>query len=125
VAIVNDALSACPLHKREGFGKKYLALKPGKAGIVLDVYFSTVSKNQGCTLGLYFAAAKFEIMRRSVMLHLFTGLKDIFACPFFAFSATKLILSYEPGQGLVWNYNALATFQFLLNSHRVSSALAK
>jgi len=71
VAVVNDTCFTRSIHKLKGLGKKHLAFKPGETRIILDIDFPAVGKNQRGALSCNFASSKFEIMRRSVVLHLF------------------------------------------------------
>jgi hypothetical protein len=59
------------------------------------------------------------------MLHLFTWLKHIFTCPFFSLVFTNIMVSYNPGQGLIRDYNTMAGFQFLPDSYNITPALTE
>ena len=59
------------------------------------------------------------------MLHLFPRLKYIFPGTFFPLLFTNLMLSYDPGQGLIRDCNTMSGLQFLPDSYYITLALAK
>ncbi len=59
------------------------------------------------------------------MLHLFTRLKYIFSCPFFSLVFTNIMVSYDPGQGLIRDCNTMTRFQFLPDSYNITPALTE
>jgi hypothetical protein len=125
VGVINDTFSTDPIHKGKGPGEKHLAFKPGEARIILNINFTAVGKNKRSALGCYFTPPKFEIVRRGVMLHLFTRLKHIFSCPFFFPVFTNIMFSYDPGQGLIRDCNTITRFQFLPDSYNITPALTE
>ena len=75
--VINDALSAETLHKKESLTEKTLGLKAGKGRVVLDKKFSGIGQHQTCTLRLDSLFSNEESMGGCVMLHLLARGKRI------------------------------------------------
>lgn len=122
--IIDHAAAASALHIGHGLGQEGFAFKPGKSWIVLDEKLPTVGQGKTGTLGGKQTVAYFESMRRGVMLHLSAWLKMIASGPLLCRNA-QLILTDQPGQALVGDFDIIPSRQLLLNPDDVALTVAE